>query len=96
MNLSELLGTFPRYHNIKGKATLRDDFEQRLRRFEKLAGGLVGGVRIDRRDGLRFDFKDGWFQLRKSNTEPIFRLIVETLSAALTEDLHRKVTRFFK
>jgi phosphomannomutase len=95
-NLSELVGTFPRYHNKKDKAALPDDFEQRLRRFERLAADLVGGVRIDRRDGLRFDFKEGWFQLRKSNTEPIFRLIVETSSAALTEDLHRKVTRFFK
>lgn len=95
-NLSELVGTFPRYHNKKDKAALPDDFEQRLRRFEKLAAELVGGVQIDRRDGLRFDFKEGWFQLRKSNTEPIFRLIVETSSAALTEDLHRKVTRFFK
>jgi phosphomannomutase len=95
-NLSELVGTFPRYHNKKAKAALPDDFEQRLKRFERLAAEFVGGVRIDRRDGLRFDFKDGWFQLRKSNTEPIFRLIVETSSAALTEDLQRKVTRFFK
>jgi phosphomannomutase len=95
-SLSELIGTFDRYHVIKAKAALPDDFEQRLKRFEKLAAGLVGRVRIDRRDGLRFDFKDGWFQLRKSNTEPIFRIIVETSNATLTEDLLRKVTRFFK
>jgi phosphomannomutase len=95
-NLSELVETFPRYYNIKAKAALPDDFERRLKRFEKLAAELVAGIRIDRRDGLRFDFRDGWFQLRKSNTEPIFRLIVETSTAALTEDLHRKVIRFFK
>ena len=95
-SLSELAGTFPRYHVIKTKAALPDNFEQRLRRFEKQAAGLVGTVRIDRRDGLRFDFKEGWFQLRKSNTEPIFRLIVETSNPALTENLLHKVTRFFK
>ena len=96
LSLSELVGTFPRYYNIKGKTALPDDFEQRLRQFEKLADGLVGKTRIDRRDGLRFDFKDGWFQLRKSNTEPIFRLIVETSSKTLTQNLYRKVTGFFR
>jgi phosphomannomutase len=94
--LSQLLATFPCYYNIKVKAALPDDFDRRLARFEKQASGLMGRIRIDRRDGLRFDFETGWLQLRKSNTEPIFRLIVETNDAKLTEQLRRKVIRFFK
>ncbi len=94
--LSQLLETFPRYYNIKAKATLPDDFDRRLARFEKQADGLMGRSKVDRRDGLRFDFDAGWLQLRKSNTEPIFRLIVETNDAKLTEQLRRKVIRFFK
>jgi phosphomannomutase len=94
--LSQLTETFPRYHTIKAKAALPRDFVRRLRRFEKQASSLLGKSRIDRRDGLRFDFKEGWLQLRKSNTEPIFRLIIETSSEKLTEDLRRKTLRFFK
>lgn len=95
-SLSRLVETFPRYYNIKTKASLPDDFEQRLKRFERQAAGFLGRTRIDRRDGLRFDFKEGWLQLRKSNTEPIFRMIVETASETLTQELCRQVVRYFR
>jgi phosphomannomutase len=87
--------TFPRYYNIKTKAALPEDFNQRLKRLEKGAKSLLGKARIDRRDGIRFDFDDGWLQLRKSNTEPIFRLIVETSSPERSEELRRRVVRHF-
>jgi phosphomannomutase len=96
LTLSRLVGTFPRYFAIKTKAPLPGDFDQRLARIETLAPALVGTVRIDRRDGLRFDFQQGWFQLRKSNTEPIYRLIIETSSERLTEQLRRKIAGYFK
>jgi phosphomannomutase len=56
----------------------------------------VGRTKVDRRDGLRFDFQQGWVQIRSSNTEPIFRLIIETDSEALTTRLLKDVKRFFK
>ncbi len=34
-------------------------------------------VKLDTRDGCRFDFEDGWLHLRASNTEPVMRVIVE-------------------
>jgi phosphomannomutase len=33
---------------------------------------------LDLTDGLRIDRADSWIHLRKSNTEPIIRLIVES------------------
>ena len=94
--LSQLIETFPRYYNIKAKAALPDDFNKRLKKFEGNAKSLMGKAKTDRRDGIRFDFKEGWLQLRKSNTEPIFRLIIETSSETLTEKLHRDTLRYFK
>jgi phosphomannomutase len=94
--LSQLVETFPRYYNIKAKAALPDDFNQRLKKFEENAKSLMGKAKIDRRDGIRFDFKEGWLQLRKSNTEPIFRLIIETSSETLTEKLRLDTLRYFK
>ena len=37
-------------------------------------------AKIDRTDGIRFDFEDGWVHLRSSNTEPVMRLIAEAKS----------------
>jgi phosphomannomutase len=51
---------------------------------------------VDRRDGLRFDFDRGWLQIRSSNTEPIFRLIVETDDAKLSRSLSKEVIGHFK
>jgi len=94
--LSELVETFPKYFNIKTKALLPDNFNIRLKRFENMSKKLLGKTRIDRRDGLRFDFGQGWLQIRSSNTEPIFRLIVETDSETMTSKLSRQVLSFFK
>jgi len=42
----------------------------------------AGATRSDI-DGIRLDDADGWLSVRKSNTEPYLRLIVETRDAAL-------------
>jgi phosphomannomutase len=94
--ISGLVGTFPAYYLIKSKASLPDDFAARLQRFEREAHSILGKVKVDRRDGLRFDFSQGWLQLRSSNTEPIFRLIIETDSKRLMNSLHKNVLSHFK
>lgn len=93
--ISELVETLPKYYTIKTKAALPNNFKARLLKFEKEAGKLLGRTKIDRRDGLRFDFADGWVQVRTSNTEPIFRLIVETNDQKLTDRLTKQVLKFF-
>lgn len=41
-------------------------------------------------DGLRIDFNDHWVHLRKSNTEPIIRIIVEANKKNLADSLAEK------
>ncbi|UCC43541.1 MAG: phosphoglucosamine mutase [Candidatus Zixiibacteriota bacterium] len=94
--LSELVKSFPTYYLIKSKSQLPNDFNDRLMRFEAEASDMLGKCRINRLDGLRFDFARGWVQLRKSNTEPIYRLVVETDNRKLSNSLSRKVLSFFK
>lgn len=96
MTLSELVETLPKYYTIKAKAELPSDFSARLKRFSKEAANLLGKHKVDKRDGLRFDFEHGWVQIRSSNTEPIFRLIVETDSDQLTRQLSHDVMAHFK
>ena len=94
--LSALVETFPAYYTLKAKASLPVGFKEKLQRFEQSAENLLGKTTIDRRDGLRFDFRDGWLQLRSSNTEPIFRLIIETTDSNLTHALQTKVMKLFR
>jgi phosphomannomutase len=94
--LSKLVETLPKYYTIKTKAALPNNFKARLLKFGKEANKLLGRIKIDRRDGLRFDFADGWVQVRTSNTEPIFRLIIETNDQKLTDRLTKQVLKFFR
>jgi phosphomannomutase len=87
LSMSRLAGGLPTYYTEKAKGTLAGDFSARLAAFELTAQELIGAYSIDRRDGLRFDFSSGWVQIRTSNTEPIFRVIVETNSKSLTNKL---------
>ena len=43
-------------------------------------------AQIDYLDGVTIDFGDWWFNVRKSNTEPLLRLNLETTSAKMLED----------
>jgi phosphomannomutase len=49
------------------------------------------GERINRDDGVRIDFAEGWVHLRTSNTEPILRLIAEGPSREVAATLAKKV-----
>lgn len=86
-SLAELVGTLPAYTNIKKKASLPDGFERKLNGVEKRIRAEFGRAKIDRRDGLRFDLEEGWIQVRKSNTEPIYRLIAEAQTAGQAREL---------
>ena len=73
--LSELKKTLPQYFITKGKVEIGalqpDDVLKRLRdRFESRG-------KVSTADGLKLDFPNSWVHLRKSNTEPIIRIIAE-------------------
>ena len=79
VSMAELAGELPRYAIVKRKlplppagiAAVVDALERHFT-----------GARIDRLDGLRLDWPDGWLLLRGSNTEPILRTMAEAQDAA--------------
>jgi len=72
--VSELVGEIGRYYMTKHKFAA--DRAQAGRILEA-ARRVFSAARVDRRDGCRFDFEDGWVHIRSSNTEPVMRAIVE-------------------
>lgn len=73
--LGRMVDALPKFSFIKSKGTLspKADIKGKLRKIEKMH--LQG--RKDKRDGLWVGLPEGWFQVRLSNTEPIWRLAVE-------------------
>ena len=75
--LSERLRELPRYHSAKLKLPLAREPALTAAVERAFPDGLA-----DRVDGLRLRFADGaWLGLRRSNTEPIVRLVVESPDA---------------
>lgn len=87
--LSEIKKEFPSYHILKDKfETLNLSTDKLISQFKN----EFGTQRVNEDDGLRIDFDDHWIHLRKSNTEPIIRLIVE----ANTEEKAKQLMEFYK
>jgi phosphomannomutase len=75
--LSIRLRNLPRYHTAKLKLPLGRDPALLMAAVER---AFPEGA-VDRLDGLRLRFADGaWIGVRRSNTEPIVRLVVESMN----------------
>jgi phosphomannomutase len=88
--MSELKAALPQYLITKGKIELgslnADAILKRLQ--EKFSSS--GTINTD--DGLKIDFPEAWVHLRKSNTEPIIRIIAEGHTKAEADELVKKFT----
>jgi phosphomannomutase len=51
----------------------------------KVEKAFAGKGELTRLDGLSVDFPDWWFNLRKSNTEPLLRINLEASTRELME-----------
>ena len=85
--LSEIKNDLPKYFIAKKKIDLKnvspDDVINKM--IEKYSN-----ERINTEDGLRIDFTDHWVHFRKSNTEPIIRIITESKSQSYSVELSKK------
>lgn len=80
----------PEYHILKTKFDLNElnpdgilnHFREKYKDFSK-----------NEEDGLRIDLEDSWMNFRKSNTEPIIRIITEAKTKKQTKELQAKVLK---
>ncbi|RPI75727.1 MAG: phosphoglucosamine mutase [Ignavibacteriales bacterium] len=92
-SVSELKKSLPEYFITKKKIDLaKTDPDQII---EALLNNYKS-QRVNTDDGLRIDFKDHWIHLRKSNTEPIIRIITEAKTKADAEELSMKYVNEIK
>jgi len=85
--ISELAQNLGSYTIVKSKGNIARNFDVKLARLrEKLSDQKITTV-----DGVRVDFINGWVHIRKSNTEPVYRLIVEARTKGEARGLMSKV-----
>ena len=86
--MSALRSSLPEYSMAKTKINLGNlDPERLLRGF---AREHASNGNVNTEDGIRLAFDTSWVHLRKSNTEPVVRIIAEAPTRQGAEDLARK------
>jgi len=89
-SLAKLNDEIPQYFQVKRKTPCPDDKKAIV--MESLAKSAKG-ERIDRTDGVKIFFQDGWVLVRPSGTEPIFRIFSESKTQARAEALADEYVR---
>lgn len=90
--LSELIAPLKKYFSSGEINFTVEDADRTLADIE----GHFSGAAIKKIDGVTIEFPDWWFNLRKSNTEPLVRLNMEADSAALLEEKKKEVMALIK
>lgn len=70
--LAEKAASLPSYAIVKEKTPFSGDLEGAALALEKEFEGEFNGL-----DGIRIDMETGWVHMRRSNTEPVVRIIAE-------------------
>lgn len=86
---------FPHYEMLKSKIELGNNSIDTKSLIEKIAAAFKD-YPLNREDGLKIDFAEGWVHLRNSNTEPIIRIYAEANTSKLAGELVNKITALFK
>jgi phosphomannomutase len=74
-SIADLKQSLPQYYILKDKESIKNvDSDKVIEYFSE----KFKDEQLDLTDGLRIDRTDSWIHLRKSNTEPIIRIIVES------------------
>ena len=81
--ITDLALQLPSYFMIKRKGELKKDFGRNLAKLKR----KYAKEKIVLIDGVKVNFEDSWIHIRKSNTEPVFRIIAEAKSNKKAKEL---------
>lgn len=92
--VSELKARYPQYSISKSKIELTPDID-----VDAILDAIkkkYANEKITDIDGVKIDFKESWVHLRKSNTEPIIRIIAEAHTMEEAEELSSQIKDVIK
>lgn len=87
-SIGALQAALPRYFRQSGKVAFEHG---RLGPLMQALETAFPAARVDRADGLKLLFDDGWIHVRASNTEPLLRIAAEAQSQERVSELYQAV-----
>ncbi len=87
MKISEVIDQINRYHNSGEINMYIEDKQKAMLAVVKYFIDKEKPMRILDFDGFRLDYKDWWFNIRPSNTEPYMRFVVEASDKDKTQEI---------
>jgi len=94
LKTSQLRNSLPDYYICKTKLTIDHEFDVNMLVSQLQKKYPASGIGLT--DGIRIDMKKEWVHVRKSNTEPVFRIIAESESESRSGILVREVMNLIK
>ena len=95
MPLSDLLKEFEKYYKIEETNFEVEDKDKKLQQIKKHYKKM-NPRKIMEIDGVSVEFKDYWFNVRPSNTEPLLRLNLEAVSKEIMEEKREDISKAIK
>jgi len=87
ISLSELKKELPEYNIFKTKINYKGKISSIISDVKKLYDESL----IDTTDGVKINFSNSWIHIRKSNTEPVIRIISEASSMLEAEKICKEI-----
>src|SRR3989344_1247414 len=91
--LSYLLERFKKYAKSGDINIPLHTESEKQRVMKKIERTYKKGAKLNKKDGLTFQYKDWWFNIRASNTEPLLRLNIEANHWAEMEHKKEEILR---
>ena len=87
ISLSQLKKQLPEYHIFKQKMSYSGELSKVISVFKS----LYPKDQIDTTDGIKINLIDSWVHIRKSNTEPVIRVISEAQSLNYAKKISKEI-----
>jgi phosphomannomutase len=87
ISLSQLKKQLPEYHIFKQKMSYSGELSKVISTFKS----LYPKDQIDTTDGIKINLIDSWVHIRKSNTEPVIRVISEAQSLNYAKKISKEI-----
>lgn len=91
--ISQLVADIPKYQMLKTKFTCEPG---RAKKVLEAVWQKFSDQRLNRSDGIRVDWPQGWVHVRSSNTEPIMRVFAEASEKSVAEELLERINDIAK
>ncbi len=94
VTLCELRKNYPELFMTKDKISVPENISEK-QMFDRIREHFAG-YPTNNIDGLYIDMPDGWIHFRRSNTEPVFRIYIETSDKERSIQLREEVLQLFE